>query len=289
MTSDTVPLRRVGASGLLVSAVGLGCNNFGRPGTNTETLDGHASTCSTPRSTPASPSSTPPTCTAASRASARRSWARRCRAGAIEVVLATKFGHSGRDMGYSTHGVQGLAVATSGARSRHPSRRLQTDWIDLYQLHVPDPPTPIDETLDVLDDLVREGKIRYIGHSNLAGWQIAEARLRRRASAAAAVHLRAEPLQPARAGGGARGASGRRAVRARLLPVLPAAQRPADRQVHARRRSRGQPHHDAAPARLAGRAVGRARALTRRSATSAASRCSRPPSAGCCRGRPCRA
>src|SRR5699024_1581190 len=53
--------------------------------------------------------------------------------------------------------------------------RLQTDWIDLYQLHTPDPHTPIDETLDVLDDLIREGKVRYIGHSNLAGWQVAEA------------------------------------------------------------------------------------------------------------------
>jgi len=54
-------------------------------------------------------------------------------------------------------------------------RRLQTDWIDLYQLHRPDPATPIEETLATLDDLISEGKIRYIGHSNLAGWQIAEA------------------------------------------------------------------------------------------------------------------
>jgi aryl-alcohol dehydrogenase-like predicted oxidoreductase len=53
--------------------------------------------------------------------------------------------------------------------------RLQTEWIDLYQLHTPDPQTPIAETLDVLGDLVTEGKVRYIGHSNLAGWQIAEA------------------------------------------------------------------------------------------------------------------
>jgi len=54
-------------------------------------------------------------------------------------------------------------------------RRLQTDWIDLYQLHTPDPLTPIEETLGTLDDLITEGKVRYIGHSNLAGWQIAEA------------------------------------------------------------------------------------------------------------------
>jgi aryl-alcohol dehydrogenase-like predicted oxidoreductase len=53
--------------------------------------------------------------------------------------------------------------------------RLGTDYIDLYQMHVPDADTPIDETLSVLDDLVREGKVRYIGHSNFAGWQIADA------------------------------------------------------------------------------------------------------------------
>jgi aryl-alcohol dehydrogenase-like predicted oxidoreductase len=53
--------------------------------------------------------------------------------------------------------------------------RLRTDWIDLYQLHWPDPLTPIDETLRALDDLVRQGKVRYIGCSNLPAWQIADA------------------------------------------------------------------------------------------------------------------
>jgi aryl-alcohol dehydrogenase-like predicted oxidoreductase len=54
-------------------------------------------------------------------------------------------------------------------------RRLRTDWIDLYQFHRPDPATPILETLDAMNDLIREGKIRYIGHSNFAGWQVADA------------------------------------------------------------------------------------------------------------------
>jgi aryl-alcohol dehydrogenase-like predicted oxidoreductase len=54
-------------------------------------------------------------------------------------------------------------------------RRLRTDYIDLYQLHKPDPETPILETLQVLDDLVHQGKVRYIGHSNFAGWQIVDA------------------------------------------------------------------------------------------------------------------
>jgi len=53
-------------------------------------------------------------------------------------------------------------------------RRLQTDWIDLYQLHRPDGLTPLEETLEALDDLVREGKIRYAGSSNLSAWQVTE-------------------------------------------------------------------------------------------------------------------
>jgi aryl-alcohol dehydrogenase-like predicted oxidoreductase len=53
-------------------------------------------------------------------------------------------------------------------------RRLRTDWIDLYQLHRPDPATPIDETLRALDDLIHQGKIRYVGNSNLAAWQVVE-------------------------------------------------------------------------------------------------------------------
>jgi aryl-alcohol dehydrogenase-like predicted oxidoreductase len=54
-------------------------------------------------------------------------------------------------------------------------RRLGTDYIDLYQMHAPDPTTPIEETLGALDDLVHDGKIRYVGSSNFAGWQIADA------------------------------------------------------------------------------------------------------------------
>jgi aryl-alcohol dehydrogenase-like predicted oxidoreductase len=57
-------------------------------------------------------------------------------------------------------------------------KRLQTDWIDLYQLHAPDPLTPIDETLAALDELIQDGKVRYIGHSNFGGWQIADAEYR---------------------------------------------------------------------------------------------------------------
>ena len=93
-----------------------------------------------------------------------------------QVVLATKFGHSGRDVGLGGWGARGSRAYVRRAVEASLTR-LQTDWIDLYQIHTPDPGPPIGETLDVLDDLIREGKVRYIGHSNFAGWQIAEAEL----------------------------------------------------------------------------------------------------------------
>lgn len=90
------------------------------------------------------------------------------------VVVATKFG---MDM----HGANGADFGARGSRRyvvtavEASLRRLNTEWIDLYQFHTPDPATPIDETLSALDDLVRAGKVRYVGHSNQGGWQIAEA------------------------------------------------------------------------------------------------------------------
>ena len=91
-----------------------------------------------------------------------------------EVTIATKFGmdmkgHSGDD-----HGRRGSAayVRTSVEASL---RRLGTDHIDLYQLHVPDPHTPIEETLEALDDLVTAGTVRAIGCSNLQAWQVVDA------------------------------------------------------------------------------------------------------------------
>lgn len=172
MTSP-VPSRRVGASGLLVSAVGLGCNNFGRAGTRTETLEGTrivldaAIDAGVTFLDTADMYGKDPGLSETLMGEALRG--RRDR-----VTLATKFGHPGRDMGYP---VPGAKASRSYVRQAVEASltRLQTEWIDLYQLHVPDPETPIEETLDALGDLVREGKVRYIGHSNLAGWQIAEA------------------------------------------------------------------------------------------------------------------
>ena len=88
-----------------------------------------------------------------------------------EIVLATKFGMAmdkeerlkGASRRYIMRAVEGSL------------KRLKTDWIDLYQVHRPDPLTSIEETLRTLDDLVRQGKVRYVGCSNYAAWQVVEA------------------------------------------------------------------------------------------------------------------
>jgi aryl-alcohol dehydrogenase-like predicted oxidoreductase len=91
-----------------------------------------------------------------------------------QFVIATKFGHRGVSMPYGP-----AAGARAGRAYIHRAvegslKRLRTDYIDLYQLHTPDPVTPLDETVDALDDLVRSGKVRYLGHSNLTATQVAE-------------------------------------------------------------------------------------------------------------------
>ena len=166
-------MRRVGASGLLVSAVGLGCNNFGREGTKTQAIEGTRAVLDA--AIDAGVTFLDTADMYGRHAGLSESLMGEALRGRRDrVTLATKFGHSGRDIGYPLSGAKAsrsyVRRAIEGSLSR-----LQTDWIDLYQLHVPDPETPIEETLDVLADLVREGKVRYIGHSNLAGWQIAEA------------------------------------------------------------------------------------------------------------------
>ena len=164
--------RRVGASGLLVSPTGLGCNNFGRAGTVTETLAGTREVIEAAIANGITLLDT------ADMYGAVAGTSESLMGEALEgrrdrVVLATKFGHE-RDMGYEFPAGRGSRRYVRRA-VEESLRRLRTDWIDLYQLHLPDPETPIAETTDALDELVREGKIRYYGHSNFSGWQIAEA------------------------------------------------------------------------------------------------------------------
>jgi len=88
-----------------------------------------------------------------------------------EVLIATKYGQpmgeGPNDRGGSRWYIMRAVEASL--------KRLQTDYIDLYQMHWPDPTTPIEETLRVLDDVVKSGKVRYIGCSNFDGWQLSEA------------------------------------------------------------------------------------------------------------------
>ena len=160
--------RPLGASGLMVSAVGIGCNQFGRK----VDLEGVREILAAARDTGVTLLDTSDSY---GPQGASESLIGEAIAGQRdEFVIATKFGS---DMG----GINGPDYGARGAR-RYVRRavetslqRLRTDHIDLYQLHRPDPITPIEETLSVLTDLVREGKVRYLGCSNFAGWQIADA------------------------------------------------------------------------------------------------------------------
>jgi aryl-alcohol dehydrogenase-like predicted oxidoreductase len=162
--------RTLGNSGLVVSTVGLGCNNFGSRLDVQQTravVDAALDVGITLLDTADMYGKEGGSESALGEVLAGRR---------DKVVLATKFGNKNVDMGY------GPAAGAKGGRSyikvavEHSLRRLRTDYIDLYQLHTPDPQgTPIEETIAALDDLVTEGKVRYLGHSNFAGWQIADA------------------------------------------------------------------------------------------------------------------
>ena len=123
-------IRNLGTSGLRVSAIGLGCNNF---------------------------------------------------AGRIDLEATRRVIHKAHDLGIAlfdtadVYGNQGGSESFMGEAVEASLTRLKTDYIDLYQVHRFDPLTPIEETLRALDDLVRQGKVRYVGCSNWASWQMTEA------------------------------------------------------------------------------------------------------------------
>lgn len=159
----------LGSSGLQVSAVGLGCNNFG------SRLDAAATRAVVDAALDAGITLLDTADIYGGAGGSETHLGQALKGRRDQVVLATKFGYDGVDMGY------GPAAGSRGGRGyirravEESLRRLDTDHIDLYQLHSPDPATPIAETLGALTELVAEGKIRYIGHSNLSGWQLAEA------------------------------------------------------------------------------------------------------------------
>lgn len=161
----------MGHSGLAVSVVGLGCNNFGRAGTATEHQDG---TTAVVEAALDAGITLFDTANSYSRGVSETQLGKALGSRRDEAVVATKFGMDAGPLDgpdWQDRGSRRYLI-----RSVEGSlRRLATDHIDLLQLHRPDPDTPIEETLAALDSLVRAGKVRYIGHSNFAGWQIAHA------------------------------------------------------------------------------------------------------------------
>lgn len=159
----------MGRSGLAVSAVGLGCNNFGRADTITEDFPGsreviHAALDAgiTYFDTADMYGVEPGT--------SEIFLGRALGSKRSEVIIGSKFGmKAGANPDWEDRGSARYLIAACEASLK----RLDTDYIDLYQYHTPDPLTPIEETLKALDHLVTSGKVRYIGHSNMAGWQIA--------------------------------------------------------------------------------------------------------------------
>ena len=219
-------IRNLGGSGLRVSAVGLGCNNFGQRTdletsrkvihkaidlgiTLFDTADIYAGM------------------------------------GGSETVLGTVLGDRRKDIVLATKYSKPMSNdgTKQGASRRYimsaveaSLTRLKTDYIDLYQQHDYDPLTPMEETLRALDDLVRQGKVRYIGNSNFPAWRIAEAEMMaRQMNVSRFVSCQDEyslvvrgiekDLLPAATG-----------IQARPAAVLPAGERPAHRQIQARRR-----------------------------------------------------
>lgn len=158
--------RRLGHSGLAVSTLGLGANNFGLR------IDAAASRKVVDAALDAGITLID---TSDSYGESESILGEILEGRRDEVVIATKFGSPlHREDVTADWGARGSRRYIRQAVERS-LRRLRTDWIDLYQIHYPDLATPIDETLAALDDLVHEGKVRYVGSSNFAGWQVADA------------------------------------------------------------------------------------------------------------------
>ncbi len=162
--------RKLGRSGLDVSVVGLGCNNFGGR------ADLEASRATVHKALDLGITLLDTADMYSDRGGSEIALGKILGPKRKDIVLASKFGmamdDAGRLKGASRRYIMSAVEASL--------ERLQTDWLDLYQIHRPDPSTPMDETLRALDDLVRQGKVRYIGCSNLPAWQVVDALWRSR-------------------------------------------------------------------------------------------------------------
>ena len=157
--------RTLGRSGLQVSVVGLGCNAFGMR------CDAEQTAAVVHRALDLGVTLFDTADIYGGRGGSEELLGKALGSRRADVVIATKFG-----------GPMGEGPYARGASKRYvhaaleaSQRRLGTDWIDLDQLHFPDASTPQEETLQALDEIVRSGKVRYIGCSNFAAWQLADA------------------------------------------------------------------------------------------------------------------
>ncbi|MFN3745411.1 MAG: aldo/keto reductase [Hyphomicrobiaceae bacterium] len=156
--------RNLGPSGLRVSVVGLGCNNFGAK------LDLEASRKVIHKALDSGITLFDTADMYGNRGGSETILGEVLGAHRKDIVLATKFGWEMDDFGRQ-RGASRRYVLSAVEESL---KRLKTDWIDLYQYHKPDPLTPLEETLATLDDLVHQGKVRYVGCSNMPAWQVAK-------------------------------------------------------------------------------------------------------------------
>lgn len=157
--------RNLGSSGLIVSVVGLGCNNFGMR------IDEEASRLVIDKAIDLGITLFDTADIYGNRGGSETILGNVLGARRNDIVLATKFCGQMDDAG-KLGGASRRYIMTAVEASL---RRLKTDWIDLYQLHLPDAKTPMEETLRALDDLVHQGKVRYIGCSNVPAWGVADA------------------------------------------------------------------------------------------------------------------
>ncbi len=160
--------RTLGDSGLMVSVVGLGTNNVGRR------LDREATRALVDTALDTGITLFDTADTYGGHGGSETILGEVLKGRRDDVTLATKFGANMDSANGQDRGARGSRRYIRRAIDASLTR-LQTDHIDLYQYHTPDGITPIEETLAALDDLVREGKVRYIGSSNLDAWQVADA------------------------------------------------------------------------------------------------------------------
>jgi aryl-alcohol dehydrogenase-like predicted oxidoreductase len=157
--------RNLGRSGLRVSLVGLGCNNFGGR------IDDEAARKVVDAAIEHGITLFDTADVYGNRGGSETVLGQLLGPRRKDIVLATKFGMDMNDAGTMKGGSRRYIMNAVEASLK----RLKTDWIDLYQIHRFDPLSPIEETLRTLEDLIRQGKVRYIGCSNFASWQMADA------------------------------------------------------------------------------------------------------------------